>query len=100
MLVIPHHISYEDSDGNFPAGPVVKNLPTNAGDMGWIPSWTRKIQHSVEQLSTMCHNYWARCSRAQAPQQQKLQWSTTRESQRAATKTQHSQKYIKKKKFK
>ena len=52
MLVIPHYISYQDSDGNFPAGPVVKNLPTNAGDMGWIHSWTRKIQHAVEQLST------------------------------------------------
>ena len=40
----------------------------------------------------MCHNYWARCSRAQALQQEKLQRSTTRESQCAATKTQHSQK--------
>ena len=23
--------------GDFPGGPVVKNLPANAGDVGWIP---------------------------------------------------------------
>ena len=24
---------------DFPAGPLVKNLPSNAGDMGLIPGW-------------------------------------------------------------
>ena len=49
MLVIPHHISYEIQMGT---SLLVKNLPANAGDMGWIHSWTGKIQHAVKQLST------------------------------------------------
>ena len=31
-------------------GTVVKNLPTNAGDMGF-DSWSMKIPHAAEQLS-------------------------------------------------
>ena len=34
----------------FPAGPAVKNLPSDAGDEGSIPSWDAKIPHAVEQL--------------------------------------------------
>ena len=29
-------ILYKATVGDFPGGPVVKNLPCNAGDMGWI----------------------------------------------------------------
>ena len=29
--------------GNFSGGPVVKNPPSNAGDVGWIPGWGTKI---------------------------------------------------------
>ena len=29
--------------GDFPGGPVVKNLPRNAGDESLIPSWRTKI---------------------------------------------------------
>ena len=36
---------------DFPGGPVVKNLPYNAGDMGSIPGLGTKIPHSGEQLS-------------------------------------------------
>ena len=36
---------------DFPCGPVVKNLPTNAGDMGSIPGWGTKISHAMGQLS-------------------------------------------------
>ena len=36
---------------DFPDGPVVKNLPSNAGDAGLIPGWGTKIPHAVEQLS-------------------------------------------------
>ena len=36
---------------DLPAGPVVKNLPYNAGDMGSIPGLGTKIPHSGEQLS-------------------------------------------------
>ena len=30
-------------DGDFPGGIVVKNLPSNAGDMGSIPGWGTKL---------------------------------------------------------
>ena len=35
---------------DFP-GPVVKNLPSNAGDVGSVPGWGSKIPHASEQLS-------------------------------------------------
>ena len=37
---------------DFPGGPVVKNLPANAGDMG--STWSWKIPSAVRQLS---HKY-------------------------------------------
>ena len=36
---------------DFPDGPVVKNLPCKAGDVGSIPGWGTKIPHALEQLS-------------------------------------------------
>ena len=36
---------------DFPGGPMVKNLPYNAGDMGSIPGQGTKIPHAGEQLS-------------------------------------------------
>ena len=36
---------------DFPGGPVVKNLPCNAGDTGWIPGRGTKIPHASGQLS-------------------------------------------------
>ena len=35
----------------FPGGPVIKNLPSNAGDVGLIPGRGTKIPHAVGQLS-------------------------------------------------
>ena len=35
----------------FPGSPVVKNLPSNAGDMGSIPGQGTKIPHAAGQLS-------------------------------------------------
>ena len=35
---------------NFPGGPVVKNLPSNAGDMGSIPGWEITNPHDAGQL--------------------------------------------------
>ena len=29
---------------------MVKNLPCNAGDLGWIPGWGTKIPHAAECL--------------------------------------------------
>ena len=36
--------------GDFPGGPVVKNLPSNAGDAGSIPGQGTKIPHAAGQL--------------------------------------------------
>ena len=36
---------------DFPGGPVVKNLPPNAGDRGLIPGRGTKIPHAAGQLS-------------------------------------------------
>ena len=37
--------------GDFPSGPVVKNLSSNAADTGSIPGWGTKIPHTSGQLS-------------------------------------------------
>ena len=42
-------------EGEFPAGPVVENLPVNAGDMCSIPGQGRS--QSSEATNPMCHNY-------------------------------------------
>ena len=62
---------------DFRCGPVVKNPPCNAGDVGLIPGWGTMIPHTIEQLNL---------------------WTTTREPvcpnekiPHAATKTQCSQ---------
>ena len=39
--------------GDFPGGPVVKNLPCNAVDTGLIPGRGTKIPHAMEQLSPL-----------------------------------------------
>ena len=36
---------------DFPGGPVVKNPPSNAGDVGLIPGQGTKIPHAMGQLS-------------------------------------------------
>ena len=36
---------------DFPGGPVVKNMPSNAGERGLIPGWGTKIPHAARQLS-------------------------------------------------
>ena len=36
---------------DFPGGPVVKNLLSNAGDVGLIPGWRTNILHAMEQLN-------------------------------------------------
>jgi len=39
--------------GDLPAAPVVKNMPSNAGDVGSIPGRGTKIPHSPGQLNPM-----------------------------------------------
>ena len=41
--------------GDFPGGPVVKNLPGNAGDMGVIPGQGMKIPHATEACAMRIH---------------------------------------------
>ena len=54
---------YKERLWDFPDGPVAKNLPSNAGNMGSIPGWGPKIPHAMGQLSLHaitkeppCHN--------------------------------------------
>ena len=48
---------------DFPGGPMVKNLPSNARDTSWIPGQGTKIPHAEGKLSLRatvkdhkCHN--------------------------------------------
>ena len=61
ILLLLKYVNKRD----FPGGPVVKNLPCNAGDVGSIPGWGTKIPRATEQLNLqavttepMSHN-WA-----------------------------------------
>ena len=43
--------SQEKEEGDFPGGPVVKNLPADAGDTSSIPGLGTNIPHDAGQLS-------------------------------------------------
>ena len=43
----------------FPGGPVAKNPPANAGDMGSIPGQEAKIPTCCRATEPVYHNYWA-----------------------------------------
>ena len=45
LVTIPHTSYKKISTGYFPGGPVVRTLPSNAGDGGSIPGWGAKIPH-------------------------------------------------------
>ena len=47
--------SKSDSLRNFPGGPGVKNLPSNAGDVGLILRWGIKILYVSEQKPLYCN---------------------------------------------
>ena len=51
IIVVVLHICQERTMGDFPGGLVVKNLPYNAGHVGWIPGQGTKIPHAAGQLS-------------------------------------------------
>ena len=97
----------------FPGGPVVKNLPANAGD---TDSWSGKIPQAVRQLSlctTTAEPVFQSCSywslhalepllhnktshRSETPRthnESSLHWPQPEKSSHAATKTQCGQKY-------
>ena len=58
----------QSTNRDYPGGPVVKNPPSNAGDVGSIPDWGTKIPHATGQLSPHTATTESVCSRAQAPQ--------------------------------
>ena len=96
---------------DFPGGTVVKNPPANAGDTGSIPG-TGRSHMPRSSLGPASHNYWAHVLQLLKPTcleptlhnkrshlnkhaHRKEEWPplpATRESPRAATKTQRSQK--------
>ena len=70
---------------DFPGGPVVKNLPSTAGDASSIPGRGTKIPHAAGQLSLHA------ATSEPVPQLERNPCATTN-IPHAATKTQHSQK--------
>ena len=52
---------------DFPGGPVVKNPPSNAGDLGSIPVWGTKIPHATGQLSPHTSTREPVCRKLQSP---------------------------------
>ena len=69
----------------FPGGPVVKNLPCNAGDVGLISGRGTEVPHATEQLGL----------RAAAPVSHRPHLESPcaqGRTPRAATETQHSRK--------
>ena len=62
---------------DFPAGPVVKNLPCNAWGTGSIPS--PGGSHMLRATKPVCHHYWAHALQLLKPKCPELV-STTREA--------------------
>ena len=61
MLLSKNRNLQKNTHRDFPGGPVVKNPPSNAGDVGSIPGRGTKIPHAVGQLNPCaleptCHN--------------------------------------------
>ena len=62
---------------DFPGSSVVKNPPSNAGDVCLIPGRGTKIPHAVGQLSPRATTTEPTCSGAHAPQLESLCAATT-----------------------
>ena len=53
---------------DFPSGPVVKNSPCNAGDVGLIPGWGIKIPHAAPRESKLTpHTLLSLCTAVEDP---------------------------------
>ena len=94
LLYWPSYSWKKKSLGNgFPGGSVIKNLPANEGDLGWIPGPGRS--HMLWTAKLMCHNYWA-CALepgnhhywARAPRVPKTREATMMRSPHTATREQ------------
>ena len=62
---------------DFPGGPVVKNPPSNAGDVGSIPGRGTKIPHAMGQLSLLAATTEPACSGAHVSQLESTCATTT-----------------------
>ena len=67
---------------------MVKNPPSNAGDVGSIPGRGTKIPHDVGQLSPRAATTEPMCSRACVPQLESLHAATTEPARSGACKPQ------------
>ena len=76
-IVILSKVSQKEKDRGFPGGPVVKNLPAEAGDIGFDP-WSRKISHATGQLLSLCA--WSLCSATREPTAMRSSHTTTKSS--------------------
>ena len=68
---------------DFPGGPVVKNPPSNAGDVGSIPGWGTKVPHATGQLSLHATTTEPTRSRACEPQLERSPRTTVKSLQAA-----------------
>ena len=75
---------------DFPGGPVVKNPPSKAEDVGWIPGQGTKIPHAAGQLSPRATTTELVRSRACAPQLETLHPATREEPRRCNEKIPYS----------
>ena len=73
-------VGQKQSLGDFPGCLVVKNLPTNAGDVNSIPDQGTKIPHAREQLSPQATTTEPMCSEACAPQLERSPSATKKET--------------------
>ena len=67
----------EEEGRDFPGGPVVKKLPSSAGDTGLIPGQGTKIPHATGQLSLWVATTEPAGSGAHAPQLKRGLHATT-----------------------
>ena len=87
MSLIIREMQVKITVSNFPGGPVIKNLPSNARDAGSIPGQGTKIPHASEQPSAATPE--AACSGVCMPQLERSLHATAK-TPRAPTKTGHS----------
>ena len=73
--------------GDFRGGPVVKNLLSNAGNVGLIPVWGTKIPHAVGHLSLSITNYRDACALPQRTCMSQLRPGTVRKKAEGKEKT-------------
>ena len=63
---------FKKGSWEFPGGPVVKDLPSSAGDLGLTPGQGTKSSHAVEQLSLHATATEKPSHRSKDPMQQKF----------------------------